>query len=380
ITMTTLDGVATACVEGFLVEAACTRAVSADDLREHVGRMGATPFVVQDLTVCMDEGCGMGFSAVHKVRAQTAELLIQNILEPWHARKKNLVSAPAPEQLELVHVARTAKSTAATVQNPQLCVLATTPEVARAARAFGEVRVYVPGDELMAADFPQQCIPVLDEICREIDHARIDSFIHAGTTVAVGNVSELVHAQQQGAVAEIRSCIPVHNRACVQTLEAAGAQGFWLSPELTLTQIAQVASAVTTPMGFVVYGRPRVMTAQHCVLMAANACIHDCARCALRRRKLAIRNDQGAVMPVHTDLQARSRIYAAQPIDAIPQVAELLAAGVSRLAIDATLLSAEECVHELKRLVQAIDAAQGKGKAPLREQGASSGHLFIGIE
>ncbi|MDY4523204.1 MAG: U32 family peptidase [Atopobium sp.] len=380
ITMTTLDGVATACVEGFVVEAARTRAVSADEVREHVGRMGTTPFAVQDLTVCMDEGCGMGFSAVHKVRAQTAELLIQSILEPWHARKKKLVAAPTTEQLELGYVTRTAKSTASTVHNPQLCVLATTPEVARAARAFGEVRVYVSGDEHMAADFPQQCIPVLDEICREIDHARIDSFIHAGTTVAVGNVSELVHAQQQGAVAEIRSCIPVHNRACVQTLEAAGAQGFWLSPELTLTQIAQVASAATTPMGFVVYGRPRVMTAQHCVLMAANTCIHDCARCALRRRKLAIRNNQGAVMPVHTDLQARSRIYAAQPIDAIPQVAELLAAGVSRLAIDATLLSAEECVHELKRLVQAIKAAQGKGKAPLREQGASSGHLFIGIE
>ena len=259
-------------------------------------------------------------------------------------------------------------------------MLATTPEVAQAALDYGQVRVYVPADELGANRFPAQCIPVLDEVCREIDHSRIDPFVYAGTTIAAGNMSELVLAAQQGAAAEIRSCIPVHNRACIQMLEAAGAQGFWLSPELTLNQIAQLVPAATTPVGMVVYGRPRVMTAEHCVLMAADTCIHDCARCGLRRRKLAIRNDQGAIMPVYTDLHARSRIYAAQPIDAIPQVTELLHAGVSRLAIDATLLSPEECLHELKRLAQAVGASQKSGRTPAREQGASSGHLFVGIE
>ncbi|WP_028264006.1 U32 family peptidase [Atopobium fossor] len=390
VTMATLDGTACATAEGFIVEPARTRAVSMDDLIEHVGRMGTTPFSAQDITVLMDEGCGMGFSAVHKVRAQAAKLLAQKFLEPWHSRKKDLASTPAVDQLELLRTSpQTMQATPATavsattqphLSEPQLCVLATTPEVAQIALDYGHVRVYVPGDELISTQFPAQCIPVLDEVCREIDHSRIDSFIYAGTTIAVGNVSELVLATQQGATAEIRSCIPVHNRACVQMLEATGAQGFWLSPELTLDQIAQIAPAATTPVGFVVYGRPRVMTAEHCVLMAADACIHDCARCGMRRRKLAIRNDQGAIMPVHTDLHARSRIYAAQPIDAIPQVAELLRAGVSRLAIDATLLSPEECLHELKRLTQAVIAAQNGGRALVRERGASSGHLFIGIE
>lgn len=393
VTMTTADGLVTARAEGFVVEAARTRAVCKEDLVQHVGRMGSTPFVAQDIVVDLDEGCGMSFSAVHAVRAQAAQNLIAAILEPWHSRKNELACAPTQDQLEPVctdtlvqmptpvRTGAPASELAITApQVPQLCVLATTPEVVRAALAFGAVRVYVPGDELAAADFPQPCIPVLDEVCREIDHSRIDPFIYAGTTVAVGNVSELVLAKQQGAAAEVRSCIPVHNRACIHALEAAGAQGFWLSPELTLAQIAQLAPAATTPVGFVVYGRPRVMTAQHCVLMAARRCIHDCARCELRQRGLAIRNDQGAIMPVHTDLQARSRIYAAQPIDAIPQVADLIHAGVSRLAIDATLLSPQACIHQLKRLTQAIAAAQGTAKAPVRERGASSGHLYSGIE
>jgi putative protease len=81
VTLTTAaplpQGAASACAEGFVVEPARTRAVTREDLVEHVGRMGTSPFEPVAFDVDMDEGAGMGFSAVHKVRAQACDLLEQ---------------------------------------------------------------------------------------------------------------------------------------------------------------------------------------------------------------------------------------------------------------------------------------------------------------
>ncbi len=41
--------------EGFMVEAAKTRAVSAEDLVEHVGRMGSSPFEAVSFDIQLDE-------------------------------------------------------------------------------------------------------------------------------------------------------------------------------------------------------------------------------------------------------------------------------------------------------------------------------------
>lgn len=360
-----------ASAEGFVVEPARTRAVTRDDLAEHVGRMGSSAFEPISVEVDMDEGCGMGFSAVHKVRAAACEALERAILEPYVARARGLAQVAGLED-DTDHPAPCAA-------RPEACAIATTPEVARAALDAGADRVYVPTDELAQGAWPEGCVPVLDEVCREPDHARLDAWVRPGEPVAVGNVSELALAAQLGASPEVRGCIPVHNASCLAALERAGAAGVWLSPELTLEEISEFAPRATVPVGLVVSGRPRVMTSEHCVLQTADACIHDCPRCALRRRRLSLRDRDGKLLPVRTDLHGRSRIYDAFPLDLTPQAGELVRAGVTRLAVDATLLDEGEARAAVTRLVRALDAVAAGRKPAARERHATSGHLFSGI-
>ena len=360
-----------ATAEGFVVEPARTRAVTREDLAEHVGRMGASPFEPASVEVELDEGCGMGFSAVHKVRAAACEALERAILAPYESRARGLAQVSGLDDgTEHPH---------ASERDVEPCAIATSSEVARAALAAGAARVYVPSDELGQGAWPEGCVPVLDEVCREPDRARLDAWVRPGEPVCVGNVSELALAAQLGAAPEVRGCIPVHNASCLAALERAGAAGVWLSPELTLEEIAEVAPRATVPVGLVVSGRPRVMTSEHCVLQAAGACIHDCPRCALRRRRLSLRDRDGKLLPVRTDLHGRSRIYDAFPLDLTPQVGELLAAGVSRLAVDATLLDAQEASAAMARLTRAIEAVRAGRRPAARERHATSGHLFSGI-
>ena len=379
VTLTCCDDPSlTATATGFTVEAAKTRAVEASDLVEHVGRMGSSPFEAASFDVSLDAGCGMGFSAVHKVRAAACKALEEAILAPYEERAKTLelpaivtsYSRPAPEHYR---------------DEPQICATVTSLEAAEAARAEGVTRIYMTTDVLEAvglspADaFEQGIVPVLDEVCRALDHERVDPWINAGATVAVGNISELALAAQVGATAEIRSCLPVHNTPCMEALAERGAGAFWLSPEITLDEIISLGAAAPAALGITVFGRPRVMTSEHCILQVANGCIHDCANCRLRARKLSLKNIDGKVMPVRTDIHGRSRLYDAYPIDLTPQVPQLLDAGVRRLMVDGTLLEADEIGRAVARARRAVEAAQAGRKPAARLCGATSGCMFVGI-
>ena len=69
------------------VEAARTKAITEEEVREHIDRMGTTPFYLSSLEIDLDEGVGMGFSMLHKLRARAAEELQETILAHYHARK-----------------------------------------------------------------------------------------------------------------------------------------------------------------------------------------------------------------------------------------------------------------------------------------------------
>ena len=378
VTLTCCDNPAlTATATGFTVEAAKTRAVEASDLVEHVGRMGSSPFEAASFDVALDEGCGMGFSAVHKVRAAACKALEEAILAPYEERAKTLelpvldkCTRPMPKHYR---------------DEPQICATVTSLEAAEAARAEGATRIYMTTDALEAvglspADaFEQGIAPVLDEVCRAVDHERVDPWINAGATVAVGNISELAVAAHAGATAEIRSCLPVHNTPCMEALAERGAGAFWLSPEITLDEIVSLGTAAPAALGITVFGRPRVMTSEHCILQVANGCIHDCANCRLRARKLSLKNIDGKVMPVRTDIHGRSRLYDAYPIDLTPQVPQLLDAGVRRLMVDGTLLETDEVGRAVARVRRAVEAAQAGRKPAARLRGATSGCMFVGI-
>ena len=383
VEVSTADGEATAAAEGFVVEAARTKAVTSEDLVAHVGRMGGGPFGPVGFDVQLDEGVGMGFSAVHKVRAQAVRALEEALLAPYAEREEGLVRAPSDyavaANLEAAMREEALLPEGRPAEEPCACALVATPECARIALEAGAVRVYATADDLARGDWPAGTIPWLDEVCREADHARLDPFVQAGGPVAVGNISELALAAEAGAAPEVRSCIPVHNESCLVALERAGAAGFWLSPELTLEEVCALAPKACVPVGLMVLGRERAMTSEHCVLQVTGKCVHNCEKCPQRARRFSLKDIDGKLLPVRTDVNGRSRIWSAYPLDATPQAAELIGAGVTRLLADCTLLSPKETRFAVERVARAVAAARAGKKPSPRMQGATSGHLFAGI-
>lgn len=361
--------------EGFMVEAAKTRAVSADDLVEHVGRMGSSPFEAVSFDIQLDEGCGMGFSAVHKVRAAACEALERSILAPYAERVNHLMVQSDPVcPADLNDLG-------------EVCALVTSLNAAAAARKAGAARVYMTVDDLLAEGLsPASCsaegvIPVLDEVSRELDHERLDPWFTPGAPAAVGTISELALGAEIGSVVELRNCIPVHNVPCMRELAARGAHAAWLSPELTLAEIERIApQRGEMTLGLMVLGVPRVMTSEHCILQVAGACIHDCANCRLRARDFKLKNIDGRMLPVRTGLNGRSHLYDGVQLDATPQIPQLLRAGVTRFLVDGTLMNIDMLSRSVARTNRALEAARSGRTPDKRLPGTSSGCLFQGVE
>ncbi len=397
VELTTADGTFSACAEGFIVEAARTKAVSAAELTEHVGRMGATPFDPVCFDIELDTGCGMSFSAVHTVRAKACDAFEKEILAAYSSREKHtapLLRRAAEKECRAAEKERHAAGTETTlvkdltsdcprVAHAEVCALVVSPRQAYAALDAGASRLYATADVLEEYAWPQELkqriIPWLDEVCREVDHERLDSFIRSGIPVAVGNISELALAYARGAAPEIRECIPIHNDYALAALADRGACGVWLNSELTLAEIMHLAKNASVPVGYLVSGRTRTMTSEHCVLMSTGKCAHDCDMCKLRLEPHYLCGIDNDYMPVITDLHGRSRIWSPKPFDAVPEVAVLLSSGVSRLMVDATLLDLRQTTSEVERVCLAVRAALKGEPLPNRLEGASEGHLFSSI-
>lgn len=376
-------GVVSVRTEGFVVERARTKAVSRDELVEHVGRLGSSPFEAARWSIELDEGAGMSFSAVHALRSQAVEMLCEKLLSPW--KRRSLIAPPCS-----VRPPRGATRGAATEQ-PCVCALVTSPAAARAARASGAELVYAPADDLvlrpgasgrrdLAGDvgepWPDGVVPILGEISRAADIARLSHVAQAAHEVVAGTVSWLDLAHERGAHPWVWHTVPVHNHAAALALQDAGAEGIWLSPELELLEIATLAQGTSLGLGAVVYGHLRTMTTEHCVLQSMGPCTQTCSTCSRRARRLTLRDEFDRPSLVTSDELGRSRLWQAQPLDATPQIPELLGCGTTRFMVDCRLLDVRQAANAVQRAVRALQAAL-TGRVPdPREAGSNSGHLF----
>ena len=366
--------------EGFVVEAARTREVTGEELVEHGGRMGQSPFEPVEWDVTLDSGCGMSFSSVHKVRAEACRRLEEALLaavrgqggvqggQPrLHARSGACGSdCPpcAPVRLRARDHAGMRRGGARRRRHARL-------------RGRGRPR---RGRVARGASFPGSTRSAARATTRASTAG-----CAAGEPVAVGSV--LRARARRGARRAGRGPLlhPGAQRVLPRGPGGRGARrGVWLSPELTLDEVCALARAARVPAGLSVLGpRARDDEREHCVLQALGSAgaPTTAGRCALRRRRLSLRDIDGRELPVRTDVNGPARAIWFGP------VARRHAAGGRPSRRRRVASSGGRPAHgrgggsrpAVRRVVRAVEAAQDGRRPDRRLPGATSGHLFAGI-
>lgn len=376
--------------EGPNVEAARTKAVAEADVRAHIDRMGQTPFGLASLVVEIDEGVGIGFSQLHHVRAAALESLKQQLLEGVTARP-----LPRVEPLPDVRPAN--------VGGVHVAALVTNPACAKAAKRAGADVLYVPavnlehGQATVAgqltatveqASYPKQCTVVLPVVCHDnckLTREQACGFdawrsVHADQPVVAEGLGMLSRAMAQGGLVEVGPHLPITNKLALRKAAELGARRVWLSPELNLAQIAELAKESPVELGLTVIGRQELMTTEHCMLMSQGPCAQNCASCARRKSPHFLKDRKGYDFPVVTDQLGRSHLYNSVRLDVVHALPDIIQAGVSWLMVDATMLNVEETTQAVQRVVRARNIAHAQGAALPKEPGCTSGHLFRGVQ
>lgn len=388
LTMRDWDGHAVT-IQGPIAEAARSRVTTAEEMISQLSRLGNTWFVLEKAQV-QNEVCMVPKSVLNHLRQEAIEKLIS-------CREKEHESfIPKPTVTETIPVA-----TAVTLpKEPHVTVR--TDAVSHVEEALQNgVRSFIFGGE----SFHHRPIPFTDyekarKLCRDqgatIVFAAPRVVREKNSQAAARQFQRLLSLTPDGVFLEYlgacqwmkESNVPliagpsmnVFNQEALAEIEALGFSSAYVSQEVTIPQLRDMADVASIPLGVYVYGRTEMMISEYCVInslmggVEKKKCPAPCMKHAYQ-----LKDGEGRCFPIKTDEWCHMHIQNCNVLDMRPYLPELLKAGLSSFCLD--FRGQEGSVAEICK--DYTDILHGKKSAPKPsgrdQQGVTRGHFFRGV-
>jgi putative protease len=244
---------------------------------------------------------------------------------------------------------------------PELIVQVSTVAGAEAAAGAGANTIYFCGDGFCrhggvsgveaiarftrkAAQNGIQVGVMMPHVCDERDmeewRQRLRELSAVGdVTIGVSNLGSLQMAREQR-WRDILADYPLNtaNSIAADELSTLGARRITASVELTLPQLSEFTKAVRMPIEVIGQGPICGMLLEHCVLATASGqnpqsvCSMPC-----RRGDYALEDTTSQTFPLETDRRCRNHIFTPADVCVLPNLARMLALGISGLRIEGQL-------------------------------------------
>jgi U32 family peptidase len=291
---------------GPALEPARTKPLTAQDIAEHVGRLGGTPFHADSWDIELGPGVGAGFSLLHRVRREAVEALERSMLAEYGQRARTTLSCQPARPSRRRDPGRCPTWWCGRLDLPRLR-RAWPPALTVRSSPRGPCR-------------PTPSSPRGWWSRRRASRRTPRSNAHSTRVHPVGRswwgISDWCDLGRAGADVWAHWSLNAVNAGTVEALREAGASGAWLSPEVSGRDAAAIAGESGIPVGIAMLGRQEVMVTEHCVLMSSGPCSQRCGTCTRRERWYALRDRKGYGFPVITDTagpQSHLQCCAARP-------------------------------------------------------------------
>lgn len=385
----------TVSVDSYTVAIAKKAPTSPEKVREQLGRLGNTLFVLAEVTM-PDAPYMWPSSVLNELRRKAVAELERLILERRQRKQMDGQAYPQDNDYSFATYANT------TSEAPTVTVQTDEPEQVEAALLGGADRIVFGGDRLQRRPYDTNVYEAVVSLCR---NARVpvvvatprvvresertayyDTLRHIVAAkpdaISVHFLGALEWLQALGYTGAVEgdSSLQVFNSEAVAMLEELGLSGVVASQEATLQQVGVMAKRSRIPISCIVQGYTELMISEYCVInaFAGIGCKTNCpAPCLTGRYRL--RDRKGVEFPLRTDPYCRMHIMNSRELDMRAYVPELLRKGVADFRIDARQRNVKwvtDIVTEYKALIA------GQKQAPPKSAGAdviTRGHYFKGI-
>ncbi|MGQ0647641.1 MAG: U32 family peptidase [Gemmatimonadaceae bacterium] len=299
-------------------------------LREQLGRLGETPFVLSQIdTAGLASNLFLPVSELNRLRVRAVDELL--VRRDW-ARAAVEVARDAAIRSATHDVPGTVHGHVPPSSQWRLSAQVYTIEAAREATAAGATEVVF--DPFLRHPVPP--VSRISALAREMgergavlrlrtptivrpeERRLVDRWLSTGLPLLTGHVGLAAALGATGRDVTADYAINCFNALTAAELFARGVRRIVASVELTVAELA----ALTSPWGgngfdVVVYGRPEGMTIEHCVLSAAFDRVATTCRdlCVRSHPVVELTDPSGYTFPVATDSACRNRLLHSRPIE-----------------------------------------------------------------
>ena len=354
--------------EGPVVEPARTRAITAEEVMEHAGRLGGTPYAPSGWDIRLDAAAGLGFSALHRARREAVESLDAARLADYRARRAVAPRLPVLEE---------PSGTGA----PRLVARVTDAGTAAACVEAGADEAFLEVDEATPpTGVPDGVWPVLPRVARDGESSVLAGWARAAGRGVAGTLGTLALVLEGATQAQADWALNVLNPYSADVLACLGAEAVWASPEASRETLAAIAAGSPVPVGVGVFGAQEVMVAEHCLLRAVGPCAGVCPSCTRRSGAWSLEDRKGVRFRVRVDASGRSHVHNSRTLDLTHVLPDVLSTGVSMVGVDLVLEDPAAAVEITRAVRSRLDAALAGVAAGERiADEATGGHFFRGV-
>ena len=372
----------------FITETARKHALDEAAVRKQVDRLGTTEYVLNNLTVDLDDGVMVPMSEINEARRMAAEAVDAARLEAF---------APKRTEKHKVDVQLVKPEKNIPKKHAVLTVRTDTVGKAQAALSAGADYIIFGGDLFST------------KIVTDADYARVAELAAQygkkwapGTPRIISQGQEEFYAKQFAKwqqlnpdavyiannslwqIAKENCTLPlwadmalnIYNSSCLEFWHEAGARGAVLSAELTLKQIEHLCAVSPMPLECLVQGRIEMMVSEYCAGGSFLGGL-DKGKCSFNCREQLFLNDRkDASFPLVTDQNCRMHVLNAHDLSLLANLKAVQEAGVERLLIDARYYSEEETA-QMAALYKGVMNGEIRQEENLPH--TTRGHYFRGV-
>jgi len=325
---------------------AAKRPLDTEMLREQIGRLGDTPFVLAGIDATgLAKGLFLPVSELNHLRQEATEQLM--LRRNW-AREATLAERKERIQQAAATIPILSEAPSATLEANRafnLSVQVYRIDDAEAAAESGATEICFdpflrhPAPPVARIRALQQKLSAegvtlrlrTPTIVRPEDRKGVRKWFELDLPILTGHLGLVAEFARAGRDVVGDYALNVFNSHTAAEIFRLGARRIVASVELTTEELTQlVAPWDGTGFDVFVYGRPEGMTIEHCVLSAAFDRVPTTCRdlCVQKHTNVELTDPTGYTFPVATDSACRNRLLHSRPIDGSEFLPKLWRAGI----------------------------------------------------
>jgi putative protease len=385
------------------LEAARRKSLAEEVLREHLGRLGNTPYYLNRLTNELPSGLMVPLSELNQVRREAIEQLQQQSLRRYRRQPVRVnATVDLPDSRQVNHFNR----------RPELSVWVGDLESVKAASQAGAALIYVGGDELTAfrwtEDHLRAAITLAHDYGARLVMAmpRLNSEAQSDLWTYYYNL--LAELAEDGILVSDLGLLNLGLRKAERSLYLNYTFNFFnsgalrlvsnplikqiaVSPELTLKQIAALHPSVNgAHLEAVVHGPLELMISEYCPISSLSEDGGGCQK-VCKTEHFALRDRMKLDFPVYTDQFCRMHLFNSKDHCLYGALDQLFHSGLAMLRLELKVYPADQVrlitsayQKRLGQLAAGITFEDGETLIAefqrLSGRGITKGHYFRGVE